>query len=330
MQNHLQYDQQLDAKAALLARHFSYPDILTGIDLLTGKHLHILNPKDPKTFFQTHILGPGRATHGARAVVRHSNGDEEEFESFYRPLALPFDRDGMTSTISLSITGQAGLKPTPCVEGIINILRMEGYEPIVERSFRLCHWVIWLFLDEPSAHRLVEYEAYRLYSMIRDEKLIAPNNIVVPAIVKERTEVYVPYQFFAGNYFGLLYQLRGGALHPLDLAAVPHNRLGLGVSSLIDYSATSVLPHLEALVNEWWLGFGSHCMRASQILSTMRSSVESAFPLQGGVKHAQSVELGGYLKQLNGRKISGKTILSRPSGHSTVYWLEESDLHKSN
>lgn len=321
--HHFQSDPDLEAKAALLADHFSYPDILTGTDILTGRHLHALNPEDSPSFFRAHILGPGRTRYGASVVVRHVDGGEEKVESFYRPQVRPFDREGMTSTISISIGGQPGLDPTLGIKGIIDTLRTIGYAPVVERSFRLCHWVLWLFLDEPFAQRPIEHEAYRLYAMIRDRQLVAPENLVVPAIEMAKNEVYLPYQFFAGSFFGQLYHLQQGTLYPLDLAAVPHNSLGSGVSSLRDYKSASIRPHLEALVNEWWKTFGPRRVRASRLLRTMQSNIEMAFNLQNELSHAQAVELGGCLSDLNGRDIGGKIVRSRPSGHSTVYWLVE-------
>ena len=312
------------AQLALLVAHFSRRGLLSGTDLLTGHSYKSIYPLDLEDFFQAHLLGPGRRRKPAEVVARDHHGKLHQFNSFFRSQVAPRDKDGMTSTISVSLTGQLGLEPTAEVRSVVEHLQAAGWPVIVERSFRLLRWVLWTLFDEPVQEVRARDHAFRQYAEIRDRNLVGPQHVEVPLIDESADQPHLPHQFFSGEFFGTLYELNGGKLHPLDLSAVKHFRPSDGEIVFVSFVDDERQRTLDAMLTAWGKTFGGRRIRAGELLAVLENegvSIDSLVP--PGDVHRRTIELGQHLRSVVDQVIGRRKVHSHRSGHGTTFWLVE-------
>lgn len=314
----------------LLKNHFSGMGVLSGTDLLSGKSYERIYPEDTFDFFKAHLLGPGRyaATTG---VVAEDHLDElHQVSSFFRCQCRSLDDDGMTSAISLTVKGQQGLEPTSEVYSIIEQLQHAGWPVLIERSFRLLRWTLWTLLTNRVAESAAKDIAYRQYCLVRDRNLIAGHLVEVPLIDETVDRPYLPFQFFSGDFYGMLYQLNGHQLQQLDFHSVPHFDAFSGRNVSCSFVCDEMKQSIEALFKAWWKRFNQHRIRAGELLKVLDDEGISIDPLiPPGEFHRRSIELGQFLKSSEDQFFCGKKMYSRRSGNGTVFWLVESSEQSS-
>lgn len=307
---------------ALLRTHFGSSGALSGTDLLSGQRYDVLYPADPTDFFTAHLLGPGRRRMPAEVAAKSKAGEANRFASFFRSQVRPLDDERSTSTISLTLTGQAGLEPSPEVCSVVQHLQAAGFPVVVERSFRIMRWTLWTFLVEPVREASARSLAYEQYCMIRDGNPISPDLVEAPLIDESADQPHLPHQFFAGEFFGMLYQLHGDKLRPLDLSAVPHLDPFAEKCVMRSFVDDEAGRSLDAVLAAWWKRFEGRRVRSGELLDTLESlgiSIDSL--IASGDSHRRSIELGLYLKGLEPSHQGRWAVRSRRSGHGTVFWL---------
>lgn len=312
------------AQLELLRTHFGGTGRLCGTDLLTGQYYETIDPRNSDDFFEAHLLGPGRRRKPTEVVARDTEGVLHEIASFFRPQVHPLDAAGQTSAISMAITGQQGLGPTPELVQIVDALARNGWPVVIERSFRICRWVLWTFLTRPLQLDHARNLAYRQYCVARDLGLLAPELIEMPLIDIDADTPHVPYQFFSGSFFGMLYHLNGSRLEPVDLNALPHTDPSseqIHLRSFVDDENEQLLADLLGV---WWDRYGERRVRAGGIIAAIEDeglSINSLVP--PGDHHRRAIELGCILKDLSERTLGRWRLHYRRSGHGTTFWLVE-------
>lgn len=305
---------QAQARANLLSKHFGEPGMLHGVDLTSGERYSHIDPLHPDAFFYQHVVGPSRTVEGQYALVGE---DEKELcVGFFRPLCYLFDHEARLSAISIALHGQHGLRTPEQVLMCAKHLTAKGYPVIVERSFRIGLYVLWLLLSEKISSEAGSHIAYECYASLRDAGLVEEAGISVPLLEEGAHDVYVPYQFFAGGWWGQLYTVSDNKLVELNLREVPHlepQSRQIRRLSMYEEAAT-----LSSFVHAWWEKHGQRRVRAGDLVDLHPLPME----VEGSTRHALIIELGKTLSRISDQIIAGYIIRSRRSGNGSVCWLE--------
>jgi hypothetical protein len=316
--------EDLQAKIEYLKRNYSGPGILSGTDILTGKYYTSMRICDHEHFWKAHLLGPGRGVAPAVVVARDEEGQRCQVESYFRPMARCLDQKRTTSVISIQLRGQHGLEPPDAVRQVCHCLAERGVRPVIERSFRIGVWVLHVLMSVPTDGDRAKRLCYEWYCHIRESTGLSDGSITAPLLDTGCETLYVPMQFFSGEWFGQLYVLNEDGLERLDFSRVPHLDVETMKMAELSFMESPRGKEMESLVAAWWTRHGSRRVRAGELYALAeQDGISLNSTLSSGIKHKRICDLGRHLQQLQGNKAGGYIIHAKPSGNGTVFWLSD-------
>lgn len=314
-------------RAAFLWRHFSAPGLLGGVDLADGTKYEILRPADPAAYLLAHTLGPARIDTPPEVSGTTEDGRMAELVSFFRTTTRHSDDDEMCRFLVVRFDGQNSLRPGNEVIQASHALSGAGYPHAIERSFQIGVWNLWIFFESAVP---VE-QGMEIGTSIREaieSTGVDPYAFSIPLIDGESPAAYLPYHFFAGDYFANLHQLDDRhelvALNPNKIAVMAVATPAHPESDNYKSEDSPCAAPITRLLEAWHASKGGRPVRAGE-LADLVAEQGIVIPELAAFdsRQARAINLGRILMDVAAaNSIDGWSIDVGRSGNSNVFRLE--------